>query len=261
MTAKYDRIGIDYNQTRKADPYLSSRLLHHLQPKPTGRYLDIGCGTGNYTDVLQQAGGSWAGLDPSSEMLQKAKRLNDEVDWRLGSAENTQLPDAHVDGIVATLTIHHWLSLERGFSEMARILKRTGRLVLFTSTPAQMKGYWLNHYFPKMMQKSMEQMPAFSTIESAMQKAGFTIVETETYSVKPDLKDKFLYCGKEQPKLYLNADIQQGISSFSDLANQGEVKQALVNLTEDIRTGKVEKIQRDYANNKGDYLYVISEKV
>jgi len=53
--ALYDRIGVGYDDTRQADPYLRSRLIHHLRPSPSGRYLDIGSGTGNYTFAMHQA--------------------------------------------------------------------------------------------------------------------------------------------------------------------------------------------------------------
>ena len=33
MATTYDRIGLDYNSTRNADPYLRSQLIKHLQPK------------------------------------------------------------------------------------------------------------------------------------------------------------------------------------------------------------------------------------
>ncbi len=54
MQAKYDAIGTNYNQTRKADPYLTEQLLKHLNPTKEGVYLDIGCGTGNYTNALRE---------------------------------------------------------------------------------------------------------------------------------------------------------------------------------------------------------------
>lgn len=82
MEAKYDKIGIDYNHTRSADKYLTERLLYNLSPISGGRYLDIGCGTGNYTDKLQKKGFGFIGIDPSNEMLLKANQKNKEIDWR-----------------------------------------------------------------------------------------------------------------------------------------------------------------------------------
>ena len=56
MEAKYDKIGINYNLTRKADNYLTERLYALLNPDKSGIYLDIGCGTGNYTIEFQKKG-------------------------------------------------------------------------------------------------------------------------------------------------------------------------------------------------------------
>ncbi|MGB5498441.1 MAG: class I SAM-dependent methyltransferase, partial [Maribacter sp.] len=143
MKVKYDKIGIDYNLTRKADKYLTEQLLFHLDPKENGLYLDIGCGTGNYTNELQKRGFQCIGIDPSIEMLEKAKSNNHQIDWRIGTAEKTGLADNSMNGIIGSLTIHHWTDLKKGFSELYRVLKPEGRIVIFTSTPKQMNGYWL----------------------------------------------------------------------------------------------------------------------
>ena len=124
MEVKYDEIGIDYNLTRKADKYLTEQLLYHLQPTNKGKYLDIGCGTGNYTSELQKKGFDFIGIDPSELMLEKAKLKNNEVYWKIGSAENIGLPEKSVDGIIGSLTIHHWTDLQIGFSKLYKILEQ-----------------------------------------------------------------------------------------------------------------------------------------
>ena len=65
MEAIYDAIGTGYNSTRQADPYLTSRLLYFLKPQPGKLYLDIGCGTGNYTIALSNQGLNFTGVEPS----------------------------------------------------------------------------------------------------------------------------------------------------------------------------------------------------
>jgi len=214
METKYNKIGINYNQTRKADRYLTKQLLKYLNPQPNGLYLDIGCGTGNYTNEFQKRGFQFIGIDPSTEMLKKAKIINPKVDWHIGTAEQTGLNDNTVDGIIGSLTIHHWQDLRKGFIALFKVLKKEGQIVIFTSTPAQMEGYWLNHYFPKMLKDSILQMPELEIVRSAMINAKFESIETRKYFIKPDLQDKFLYCGKHAPEIYLNKSIRQGISSF-----------------------------------------------
>jgi ubiquinone/menaquinone biosynthesis C-methylase UbiE len=260
MKTKYDKIGVSYNQTRKADNEITERLIFHLHPEKGKRYLDLGCGTGNYTIALHDEGVQIMGIDPSDVMISNARFRNEEVEWKTGAAENTGLPSESVDGILCVLTIHHWTDLNPAFKEMARILRRNGRVVLFTSTPEQMKGYWLNHYFPDMLKDSIQQMPSFKRVKSGLEKAGFENVKAEKYFVSDELQDCFLYCGKHRPGLYLREEIRNGISSFSDLANRAEIKRGLSKLNTDIQAGNINTVIRNFENEKGDYLFVCSTR-
>ncbi len=261
MQEKYDIIGVNYNTTRKADPYLFDRLYKLLSPSLEGTYLDIGCGTGNYTSEFAKKGYQFIGIDPSEEMLTKAKNQNSHSTWKIGKAENIDLPSASIDGIIASLTLHHWQDLIQGFSELNRILKSNGKIIIFTATPKQMKGYWLNHYFPKMLMDSMIQMPAFDRIQSSLETANLKIDSTEKYFIQPDLQDLFLYSGKHNPKLYFDPTVRHGISSFSALSNIREVEQGLKTLEKDILSGEIYKIMKKYENTEGDYLFMTIKKV
>ncbi len=260
MQEKYDIIGVNYNTTRKADPFLFKQLFALLNPSINEQYLDIGCGTGNYTAEFAKKGYQFIGIDPSVEMLEKAKKQNNTIDWRIGKAEKTDLLSKSVDGIIASLTIHHWKDLNAGFYELNRVLKPNGRLVIFTATPKQMKGYWLNHYFPKMLSDSMQQMPSYASITSNLQKNGLTIEQTQKYDIQPDLQDLFLYSGKHNPALYFDTKVRHGISSFSALANAKEVQKGLNTLEKDITSGKVNTIMNDYEHKDGDYLFMVIKK-
>ena len=261
MGAKYNTIGTHYDRSRKADKLLTENLLAHLNPHQQGLYLDIGCGTGNYTNEFQKRGFDFIGIDPSEKMLEKAKQRNDKIVWKLGTAEQTSLPKNHVDGIIASLTIHHWTDLDKGFKELQRVVKPNGKIVVFTSTPQQMKGYWLNHYFPKMLADSIIQMPSLLDVKTAMNEAGIMILGTDAYFIQPDLEDKFLYCGKHDPELYFDPQIRHGISSFSSLANQEEVELGLLQLRKDIDDGTINDIIQSFKNDLGDYIYVIGQKL
>ncbi|WP_298417244.1 class I SAM-dependent methyltransferase [uncultured Kordia sp.] len=260
MKATYDHIGNGYNNTRKADPYILERLQYHLNAINEGLYLDIGCGTGNYTTKLHQRDTQFIGIDPSEKMLTNARKAHSDVIWKQGKVEQLPLEDTSIEGIIGTLTLHHWDSLEKGFSELYRVMKSYANLVFFTSTPLQMKGYWLNHYFPKMLADSMIQMPSLEQITSAMHAAGFENIYTEKYNVQPNLQDQFLYVGKENPTLYLDQNIRNGISSFSLLANKEEVEKGLKLLEKDINSGEINSIMNSYKNRDGDYLFILSQK-
>ncbi|MFK7747512.1 MAG: class I SAM-dependent methyltransferase [Kordia sp.] len=260
MEAKYNHIGKGYNNTRKADPFILERIRYHLNPIHNGLYLDIGCGTGNYTSKLHTKETQFIGIDPSQKMLDKAKANYPEITWKLGTSEAIPQEKNSIEGVVGTLTLHHWDNLEKGFSELFRVMKNYTNIVFFTATPEQMKGYWLNHYFPKMMEDSIQQMPSLEQIENAMKAAGFANIFTERYFIQPDLKDHFLYVGKHNPSLYLDEKIRNGISSFSHLAHQDEVQKGLKQLKKDIDSGAIENSIKNYENRDGDYLFLLSQK-
>jgi len=260
MADLYNTIGVNYNETRRADPFLTERFLHFLQPGPGKSYLDIGCGTGNYTIALAQQGVDITGIDPSDEMLNVARSRESKMKWLKGYAEEIPAADGAYDGVMAMLTIHHWRNIRKAIQEIYRVTSPRGVIVLFTAVPPQMKSYWLNRYFPQMMQSSYAQMPGFYDIASALANAGFNLDTGEKYFVKPDLQDHFLYAGKYNPAIYFDEEIRKGISSFATLANVAEVEQGLAQLKADMESGEFENIRDESENRSGDYLFIVANK-
>ena len=255
----YDNIGAHYDSTRRADPHLAERLAHHLAVRPGGRYLDIACGTGNYTHALADRGGDWYGVDVSSGMLRRAQDKGGNVGLLLGDAEALPFRDGSFDGAVCTMALHHLPRLEPVFSEIRRLL-RGGRLVMFTSTAEQMAGYWLNEYFPIAMQRSTVQMPSQATILEALAAAGLSVDRQELYDVREDLEDLFLYAGKRRPELYLSAAVRRGISTFSTLAEPAELEAGTTRLERDIASGRISDVADRYENEGGDYMFIVASR-
>ena len=259
--ARYDRIGRGYDSTRKPDSFLLRKMYEFLSSDTAnGKFLDVGCGTGNYTHELKVLGLDFTGIDPSEEMLEKARLKNNSIKWLQGTAEKIDLESNFFDGVLASLTIHHWSDLNAGFHQIGRVLKPGGKLVLFTTLPSQNKSYWLNHYFPIMMKDSMKILPTIATIENAFDAGGIDIIDKDPYFIQPDLEDHFLYCGKHNPELYFDENIRKGISSFSLIAHQDEINTGLKKLRQDIDTGDIKEVISPYENDKGDYLFIIGKK-
>src|SRR5207248_2396946 len=98
----YDRIGTTYDSTRRADPYIVGRLLHHLRPRPDATYLDLGCGTANYTSALAAAGVRIVGVEPSSTMRAKAQAKVPDLRLCAALAEALPMRSASIAGGLAT---------------------------------------------------------------------------------------------------------------------------------------------------------------
>lgn len=255
MKALYNVIGDNYDHTRRADDYLVSRLIHHLAPNLKLKYVDLGCGTGNYTCRLFKQGINITGVDISSQMLAVATRKESNITWVKASVEDLPFEKGAFAGGIATLTIHHWPDLSAAFKEVARIIKG-GNLVLFTSLPEQMRGYWLNYYFPTMMDRSIEQMPSRLRLQEAFKDAGMRIGAEEKYFVRPDLQDWFLYSGKFNPMVYMDSQRRAGISSFRKMCPPRELTKGLNQLEADIKSGRWHNLQKEYENRLGDYLFI-----
>jgi len=256
----YNNIGIGYNITRRADSYLLERMYSLLSPKKEEQYLDIGCGTGNYTIALSKMGVNFVGVDPSEIMLKEAKAKSDKIEWVNGVVEKIPFKDETFNGALGILTLHHWQNREKGFKELHRVLKSGSKLVFFTSSPQQMEGYWLNHYFARLIKASGKNMPSVEAIQEMGKQAGFKLGVVENYFVKPDLQDLFLHSGKHNPELYFNDDVRKGISTFAALANKEEVESGLAQLRSDIDSQQFETIKKQYENDLGDYCFVVFEK-
>ncbi len=252
----YNNIGIGYNDNRVADPYIAKRIMEQLQPTADGFYLDIGCGTANYTHHIAQKGFTFHGVDPSDIMLDIAKTKDIGGTFTKATAEQIPFDDSFFDGAIAMLTLHHWKNKQQGLNELYRVLKPNSKLVFFSFTAEQMEGYWLKHYFPEMIKRSGALIiPDEKTMFAMLTEAGFKNINTEKYFVQPDLQDHFLYSYKFQPEQYLNAEVRKGSSGFTNCCTPEELKKGLKLLEADITSGNINNIIRSYDNDNGDYLF------
>ena len=252
----YENIGQGYNLTRQADPYLVEQIITLLKIHSRGCYLDLACGTGNYTLALAAHGGKWTGIDHSSVMIKEALIKSSDITWNVSDAEELPFDNESFDGTIITLALHHFRYPVRVFCELARVLKCGASLVLFTSTAEQMKSYWLNHYFPEAMQQSIAQMPTLADTINAIEQGGFYIDKRQPYAVLPDLQDFFLYSGKHRPEIYLDKRMRQGSSTFATLADPDEVAAGCAKLSDDIISGRFSEIYNQYDNRDGDYIFI-----
>jgi ubiquinone/menaquinone biosynthesis C-methylase UbiE len=115
-------------------PYMQARLAFLLERLPPGaRVLDVGCGEGDFTAALLRAGREAVGIDVAQEPLRRAREPG--LDLRVvPAAGEWPLPDASFDAVWAGETIEHVLDTEGWLSEVRRVLRSGGPLVL--STPA-----------------------------------------------------------------------------------------------------------------------------
>jgi ubiquinone/menaquinone biosynthesis C-methylase UbiE len=124
----------------RANREAETEAVAELDPAPDAQVLAVGFGAGIGIEQLVERlpRGSVGGIDPSATMLRQATRRNREavtagrVELRLSTADAIPWPDASFDGIVAVNNLHLWEPIESSIAEIARVLRREGRLVTFT---------------------------------------------------------------------------------------------------------------------------------
>jgi len=110
--------------------------------RPGARVLDIGCGSGSFTVLLQRAGYVVSGVDISERMIAIGRKNHPGLDLVAGDAENLPFGDESVDGVLLSAIAHHFPDPRRLARETMRVLKRGGRFVAFD--PNRMNPFmWL----------------------------------------------------------------------------------------------------------------------
>ena len=244
-----------YDISRCADTALCDALAAALPLSPDGQYLDVGCGTGNYTIALAAKGGAWTGLDPARDMLAEARKKAAALSWVEGRAEALPFENGCIDGIISVLALHHMADLSAAFHEAARVLQVTGRLAIFTATPEQAQACWLRAYFPDMIARDADILPSLSAMDAAADAAGLVRQAIVAFHITETTQDRFFYSGKLRPEIYLDAHIRANMSPFRHIED-AELTRGLAALKTDIDSCKVAGKIAAADNDDGDYCIV-----
>lgn len=94
--------------------------------------IDVGCGPGTAARQAARRGVRVTGVDPAEPMLRLAhlltrlQRLHHRVEWVRAGAEDLTLPDRSATVCWSLASVHHWPDLDRGLSEVVRVLEPGG---------------------------------------------------------------------------------------------------------------------------------------
>ena len=122
MARDYDRRWARYNERSLA-------LLAPLLGNQPGDVLDLACGTANLLPRLSTFR-AYTGLDASREMLLAARRKFPAASLAAGDAMALPFADARFDTVVCASAFHIFRDPESALAEVARVLRRPGRLLL-----------------------------------------------------------------------------------------------------------------------------------
>lgn len=112
-----------------------NQIMKELRPERGRRYLDLGCGTGNFLETTKGTKALFVGVDFSAEMLKRAKRR--AKDLVMADLHHLPFRNSCIDGIV-NVNVFYQLDRPKVFiKEVHRILKPWGKVIISTPKPAK----------------------------------------------------------------------------------------------------------------------------
>ncbi len=104
------------------------------------RALDVGCGTGEFTAALAQAGAQAIGVDVAQAALDRARAGHPGIEFRLVPIDGPlPLEDSSFDLVWASEVIEHVTDTARWLSEVRRVLAPGGRLLVTTPSHGRLR--------------------------------------------------------------------------------------------------------------------------
>ena len=144
MAYDFDKIAHTYDRLNHIMTLGMDRCWRkHAVKSLHGNVLDVACGTGDMVTELARRGCNVTGVDISEEMLEIAKSKTASVNcqlsiinYQLANAEALPFADGEFDAVTCAFGVRNFVHLEQGLSEMLRVLKPSGRMVILElSTP------------------------------------------------------------------------------------------------------------------------------
>ena len=152
---------MDYDKTEIPTAYDKARALapetRRLWQDLLSRYIDregslvidVGCGTGRFSELLAaHFGVQVIGIDPSEKMLGQArgKPADGNVVYLQGSAEGLPLRDGCADLVFMSMVYHHFCDSSAVAKECNRVLRQGGYSCIRNGT--RESDFPHRHFFP-----------------------------------------------------------------------------------------------------------------
>jgi ubiquinone/menaquinone biosynthesis C-methylase UbiE len=133
---QYNQMAAVYDQ--RWSSYVSNTLQFlksWSELSPTGKILDVACGTGEFERLILADNPSQhiVGVDISEKMIEMARQKLQNypnVEFQLASASALPFADASFDTVISANSFHYFDGPSIALKEMKRVLKSDGNLII-----------------------------------------------------------------------------------------------------------------------------------
>jgi ubiquinone/menaquinone biosynthesis C-methylase UbiE len=127
--------GAAYDRVSETIADAIDHTVARVAPKPGETCLDVATGTGWTARRLAARGAQVTGIDIGAGVIDAAKQLAPDIDFRVGDAEQLNFADRHFDVVTSTFGVMFVARPEDAARELARVCRKGGRLALCTWPP------------------------------------------------------------------------------------------------------------------------------
>jgi len=167
----YDKARALAPQTRRLWQDL---LSVHIDRAEMSLVIDLGCGTGRFSEILAaHFGVQVIGIDPSLKMLDQARRkptIGNVAYWQ-GMAEALPLRDGCADLVFMSMAYHHLTGPTAVAHECHRVLRQGGYVCIRNGT--RESDFPHRHFFPALRALIDSDLPSRRDIETVFAASGF----------------------------------------------------------------------------------------
>ncbi len=182
--------------SRKSKQYAHSSLLTDQENlallidlagiTESDRVLDVATGTGYMAMAVADIGAEVIATDFTLEMLLEARSALEgrgKTELALADADRLAFADDIFDAVTCRVSVHHFANPQLAISEMARVCKPDGRVVIMDVVSSEDKSKSdLHNIMGKMRDQSEVRQWQRSEIEQMMREAGLTVTKVESWS-------------------------------------------------------------------------------
>lgn len=104
--------------------------LNFLQPKPSDKILDIGCGSGVFANLAAKSGADVTGFDATEQLIEEAKLRNSSIQFLTGEMEELPFDDNTFDIVTGFNSFQYASDVKNALTQAKRVLKDKGKLAV-----------------------------------------------------------------------------------------------------------------------------------
>jgi ubiquinone/menaquinone biosynthesis C-methylase UbiE len=178
---------------------VGSIFLEWVAPPPGARWLEVGCGTGIFTELVLDACSPAAvcAVDPAQAQIDHARRqpAAQRADFRVVDAQALPFPDGTFDVIASALVINFIPDRPRALSEMRRVARAGGIVAGYVwDFAADLSPSWPFRHGMRQSGIDVPELPgtgdsSLGPLNSLFERAGYEMIATKVIEVTLSYSD------------------------------------------------------------------------